>query len=87
MKRIFLNITLASIITLVAYIALYAVWGAILSGLENSTLRMLIIALMTTVAFGFSCCIHQKSEKILARMRLFQITKIERTFLLQKILG
>ena len=63
MKRIFLNITLASIITLVAYIALYAVWGAILSGLENSTLRMLIIALMTTVAFGFFLLYTSKIRK------------------------
>ena len=42
MKRTLLNITFASIITLVAYIALYAIWGAILSGLENTTLRLLI---------------------------------------------
>ena len=63
MKRIFLNITLASIITLVAYIALYAVWGAILSGLENSTLRMLIIALMTTLAFGFFLVYTSKIRK------------------------
>ena len=52
MKRTLWNITFSSIITLVAYIALYAIWGAILSGLENPTLRLLIIALMTTAAFG-----------------------------------
>jgi len=53
MKRTLLNITLASIITLVAYIALYAIWGAVLSTVENPTLKLLLIALMTTVAFGF----------------------------------
>ncbi len=53
MKRILWNITFASVITLVAYIALYAIWGVILSGLENLILRPFIIALMTTVAFGF----------------------------------
>ena len=53
MKRTLWNITLASVITLVAYIALYASWGALLSGLENPTLRLFLIALMTTAAFGF----------------------------------
>ena len=53
MKRILWNITLASLITLVAYVALYAIWGAILSGVENPTLKLFLIALMTTVAFGF----------------------------------
>ena len=52
MKRSLWNITLASVITLVAYVALYAVWGAILSELESKTLQLLLIALMTTVAFG-----------------------------------
>lgn len=63
MKRTLLNITFASIITLVAYIALYAIWGAILSGLENSTLRLIIIALMTTVAFGFFLLYTSKIRK------------------------
>ncbi len=53
MKRTLWNITLASLLTLVAYIALYAIWGAILSEVENPTLKLFLIALMTTVAFGF----------------------------------
>ncbi|MBO5006554.1 MAG: hypothetical protein J6C89_03830 [Clostridia bacterium] len=52
MKKIIWNITLASLMTLVAYIALYVVWAAILTGLENPTLSLLLIALMTTVVFG-----------------------------------
>ena len=63
MKRTLWNITLASIITLVAYIALYAIWGAILSELENATLRLFIIALMTTVAFGFFLLYTSKIRK------------------------
>ena len=63
MKRTLLNITFASIITLVAYIALYAIWGALLSGLENPTLRLFLIALMTTVAFGFFLLYTSKIRK------------------------
>ena len=63
MRRTLGNIIFASLITLVAYIALYAVWGAILSGLENSTLSLIIIALMTTVAFGFSLLYTSKIRK------------------------
>ncbi len=53
MKRIVWNITLASIMTLAAYIALYAIWGAVLSEVENPTLRLFLTALMTAAAFGF----------------------------------
>ncbi len=63
MKRTLWNITFASIITLGAYIALYAILGAILNGLENPTLRLLIIALMTTVAFGFFLLYTSKIRK------------------------
>ena len=63
MKRILWNITLASVITLVAYIALYTIWGALLSGLENQTLRLFLIALMTTVAFGFFLLYTSKIRK------------------------
>lgn len=63
MKRTLWNITFASIITLAAYIVLYAIWGAILSELENPTLRLLIIALMTTVAFGFFLLYTSKIRK------------------------
>ena len=63
MKRTLWNITLASVITLVAYIALYAIWGALLSGLENPTLRLFLIALMTTVAFGLFLVYTSKIRK------------------------
>ena len=53
MKRILWKITLASLITLIAYIALSAVWGAVLSELKDATLKLVIIALMTSAAFGF----------------------------------
>ena len=52
MKQILWNITRASLLTLVAYIALYAVWGAILNSVENETLQSFLVALMTTAAFG-----------------------------------
>ncbi len=63
MKRTLWNITFASIITLAAYIALYAVWGAVFSELENPTLRLFLIALMTTVAFGFFLLYTSKIRK------------------------
>ena len=53
MKRIFWNITLASLITLVAYIALFFIWGAILSEVKNQTINLLLVALMTSFVFGF----------------------------------
>ena len=63
MKRTLWNITLASVITLGAYIALFAVWGALLSGVETPTLRLCIIGLMTTVAFGFFLLYTSKIRK------------------------
>ncbi len=63
MKRTLWNITFASIITLVVYLALYAFWGAILSGLENPTLSQIIVVLMTTVAFGFLLLYTSKIRK------------------------
>ena len=71
MKRTLWNITFSSIITLVAYIALYAIWGAILSGLENPTLRLLIIALMTTAAFGFFLLYTSKIRKSIGEEEIF----------------
>ena len=63
MKRILLNITFASIITLVAYIAFYVSWGVILNALDDPTLSLLIISLMTTVAFGFFLLYTSKIRK------------------------
>ena len=63
MKRILLNITFASIITLVAYIAFYVIWGAILNALDDPTLSLLIVSLMTTAAFGFFLLYTSKIRK------------------------
>ena len=71
MKRTLWNITSASIITLFAYIALYAVWGAILGGVENQTLKLLIIALMTTFAFGFFLMYTSKIKKSVGEDEVF----------------
>ena len=53
MKKILWNITLASVVTLVAYIALFIIWGAILNEVENETLKLFLICLMTSAACGF----------------------------------
>ena len=63
MIRTVWNITLASVLTLVAYIALYAIWGAVFNGFENPTLRLFLIALMTTVVFGFLLLYTAKIRK------------------------
>jgi hypothetical protein len=63
MKRTLWNITLSSILTLVAYIVLYALWGAVLTGIKNPTLKLLIIAFMTTAAFGFFLLYISKIRK------------------------
>ena len=63
MKRTLWNVTFASIITLVAYIAFYVIWGAILNALDDPTLSLLIISLMTTVAFGFFLLYTSKIRK------------------------
>lgn len=64
MKRTVWNITLASVLTLVAYIALYAIWGAILSEVEDPAFRLLLIALMTTVAFGYFLLYTSKIRRL-----------------------
>ena len=71
MKRKLWNVTLSSILTLAAYIVLYAVWGGILSGLKNPTLRLFIIALMTTAAFGFFLLYTSKIKKYIGEDELF----------------
>ena len=71
MKRTIWNITFASMITLVAYIVLYGVWGAILSGVKNDMLRLVIIALMTTAAFGFFMLYRAKIKKSVGEDELF----------------
>lgn len=53
MKRILWHITLASLITLVAYLVLFFIWGAILGEVKNVILRLSLTALMTSAAFGF----------------------------------
>lgn len=53
MKRILWHITLASLITLVAYLVLFFIWGAILGEVKDPTFRLFLTALMTSAAFGF----------------------------------
>lgn len=63
MKRTLWNITLASILTLVAYIALHAIWGAILNEFENPMLESFLTALMTTIIYGFLMLYTSKIRK------------------------
>lgn len=63
MKRTLWSVTLSSIITLGAYIALYAIWGAILSELKNPMIKNFFIASMTTAAFGFFLLYISKIKK------------------------
>ena len=53
MKRTLRNITVASLITLIAYIVLNTFWRAILSMVQNESLKLFLIALLTAVAFDF----------------------------------
>ena len=80
MKRILWNITIASVITLAVYIALYAVWGAVLSGIENPTLRLLLIALMSTFAFGFILLYISKIRKYIGEDEVMSDYK-EKTYI------
>lgn len=52
MKRTLWNITLASLITLVVYILLYAFWGAVLNSIKSFDLQLLFVPLMTTVLYS-----------------------------------
>lgn len=63
MKRSLWNITLSSVLTLVAYFALYAIWGAILNDLENRVLQLFLIAFMTTIAFSLILLCISKIRK------------------------
>jgi len=63
MKKTIWHITLASLMTLVAYIALYIIWGAILSNFESQKIAMLILALMTTAAYGYFLLYISKIRK------------------------
>lgn len=63
MKRILWNITSASIITLVAYIALQFIFGAILSEIESVALKMFLVPFITTVAFAFFLLYTSKIKK------------------------
>ncbi len=63
MKRILWNLTLASLITLVAYIALFFIWGAILGEVENVAIRSFLTALMTSAAFGFVLLYRAKMKR------------------------
>lgn len=47
------NITISSVAALVAYIVLYMIWGAILAGVEDKTLKFLLVAIMSASAYSF----------------------------------
>ena len=53
LKKYFVPLLIASSLTLFAYIALYALWGAVLSSVKSGIIRLVLIALMTEGAFGF----------------------------------
>ena len=52
MKRTVWNVTLASVVTLVAYIALSAILMAIANSIEDRTLKVSVISLITSIAYG-----------------------------------
>ena len=60
MKRILWNITLASLITLLAYIV---VVGLLLRVIDNSKTNLILIAVMTSIAFGFFLLYTTKIRK------------------------
>ena len=86
MKRTFWNITVASCITMVVYIALYAFWGAILSTLKNPMLKLFSVCFMTTSAFGFILLYVSKirkgvgEEEVLSDYREKSYESIQRDF-------
>lgn len=47
------NITKASLLTLILYILLYAIWGAILSSISSADLALIILCVCTEAAFCF----------------------------------
>ncbi len=49
---IFWNILLASLLCMVAYLALYAIWGAFLNEVENETIRLILVSACTSVAYA-----------------------------------
>ncbi len=56
MKRILRTlwkITLASLLTLIVYLALRMIWGAILAEIESQKMQLVLLALMTSAAYGF----------------------------------
>ena len=63
MKRILLNITWASLATLVAYIILYFIWGALLSGIDSPKIRLFIISGMTSLVYAFFLLYWSKIRK------------------------
>ncbi len=62
-KRTIWNVTMASLLTLVAYVALYFIWGAILNELADPVLQLFVVASMTTAAFGYMLLHTSKKRK------------------------
>ena len=84
MKHILWNITRASLLTLVAYLALYAVWGAILNSLENKTVQLFLLALMTTAAFGIILLYFSKIRGTVGEDEILDDYKDGRSFSLRE---
>lgn len=54
MKKVILNILVASLITLVAYLLLAAIWLTALNFIKNELVKQLALALLTAAAFAFA---------------------------------
>ena len=80
MKQILWNITRASLLTLAAYLVLYAIWGAILNSVENETLKLVLLALMTTAAFGFFLLYISKIRKKIGEDEILDDYRDGRTY-------
>ena len=53
MKRALWNVTVASVITLAAYILLSFIWLSLMNFIKNESVKLFAIALMTAAAFSF----------------------------------
>ena len=71
MKKTLINITFASIITLVAYIALSAMLLSVFSGIKNQTLKLFFVLITTTAAFGFFLLYTSKIRKSIGEEEIF----------------
>jgi len=88
MKQSLWNITLASLITLAAYIVLGVIWGAVLNEIEEPTLHLLLLASMTSAAFGYFLLFTSKirfavgEKEVIADYRDSRYTSFRKDFIL-----